>query len=199
MPDAHGERMSAEHSQVVVGYDFSHSGQAALYRALALAARAPFHVLHIACIVDPHHGVAAMPTKHVDIEYVQRVHDELKAVIEQELRERATSGSVHFFIHARIGKPADEILGVASDVGADLIIVGSKNLRGLERLVLGSVAEQVVREARCTVEVARPKEYAYVPLLDIVEVDTHPHLRRAHHYSYEGSGTVTRPPDWPLY
>lgn len=199
MQDALCQGMSAEQSQVVVGYDFSHSGQAALYRALALAARAPFHVLHFACIIDPHHGVSAIPTKHVDVDYAQRVHDELKAVIEQELRAHGTTGRVHFYIHARIGKPAEEILGVAEDVGADLIIVGSKGLRGLERLVLGSVAEHVVREARCTVEVARPKEYEYVPLMDVVEVEAHPLAHRAHRYSYEGSGTVTRPTDWPLY
>jgi len=36
------------------------------------------------------------------------------------------SASVHFFVHVRIGKPAEELLALASDVGADLIIVGSK-------------------------------------------------------------------------
>ena len=190
--------MSADQSQVVVGYDFSHSGQAALYRALALAARAPFHVLHFACIIDPHAGIGAIPTKHVDAEYAQRVHDELRGVIEQELRAHGTNGRVHYYIHARIGKPAEEILGVAKDVGADFIIVGSKGLRGLERLVIGSVAEHVVREARCTVEVARPKEYEYVPLLDVIEVEGHPHHHRAHRYSYE-SNTAMRPADWPIY
>jgi nucleotide-binding universal stress UspA family protein len=199
MADAFGSGMSANHSQVVVGYDFSHSGRAALYRSLALAARAPFHVLHFACILDPHAGIAAIPTKRVDADYAQRVHDELKALIEHELRAHGTIGRVHFYIHARIGKPAKEILGVAHDVGADLIIVGSNSLRGFERLVLGSVAEVVVRDARCTVEVARPKEYEYVPLLDVVEVEAHPHHHPAHHYSYEATSAPKRPADWPLY
>jgi nucleotide-binding universal stress UspA family protein len=191
--------MSAAHSQVVVAFDFSHSGQAALYRALALAARAPFHVLHFACIIDPHAGLAAIPTKHVDADYAQRVHDELRALIDQELRSHGTTGRVHYFIHARIGKPAEEILAVARDVGADLVIVGSKGLTGLERLVVGSVAERVVREARCTVEVARPKAYEYVALMDVVEVPAHPHHHPAHRYSYEASAAITRPVDWPLY
>jgi nucleotide-binding universal stress UspA family protein len=199
MPDAPGSGMSAEHSQVVVAFDFSHSGQAALYRGLALAARAPFHVLHFACIVDAHAGLAAIPTKHVDADYVQRVHDAMRSLIEQELRAHGTTGRVHYFVHARIGKPADEILGVARDVGADLIIVGSKGLTGLERLVMGSVAERVVREARCTVEVARLKAYEYVALMDVVEVPAQPHHRRAHRYSYEESAVITRPVDWPLY
>ena len=192
--------MSSDQSQVVVGYDFSHSGRAALYRALALAARAPFHVLHFAVILDPHSGLAALPPqRHVDAAYAERVHDELKTVIEQELRAHGTAGRVHFYIHARIGKPADEILGVAEDVGADLIIVGSKGLTGLERLVLGSVAEHVVREAKCTVEVARPKEYAFVPLTEVIEVEPHSNYHRPHRYSYEDTRATERPPDWPLY
>lgn len=193
--------MSSEQSQVVVGYDFSHSGQAALYRALALAARAPFHVLHFAVILDPHSGIAAIPPAHhhVDAAYAERVHDELKAVIEQELRSHGTAGKIHFYIHARIGKAAEEILGVAHDIGADLIIVGSKGLTGLERLVLGSVAEHVVREAKCTVEVARPKGYAYVPLAEVIEVEPHSHYHRPHRYSYEDSRATERPLDWPLY
>ena len=191
--------MSAQHSQVVVGFDFSHSGRAALYRAVALAARAPFHVLHFACIIDPHGGLAAFPTRHVDAAYADRIHAELKSIVEQELRAHDIAGKIHFYIHARIGKPAEEILGVAQDVGADLVIVGSKGLRGIERLVLGSVAEQVVREAKCTVEVARPKDYAYVPLLEVSEVEAHPHFHRLHRYSYEDSRATERPADWPLY
>lgn len=192
--------MSSDQSQVVVGYDFSHSGAAALYRALALAARAPFHVLHFAAILDPHSGLAAIPPGgRVDAAYAERVHDELKAVIDQELRAHGTTGRVHFYIHARIGRAADEILGVARDVGADLIIVGSKGLTGLERLVLGSVAEHVVREAKCTVEVARPKGYAFVPLAEVIEIEPHSNYHRPHRYSYEDMRATERPLDWPLY
>ena len=45
--------MSSRISPVVVGFDFSHSGAAALHRAVTLAARAPVHVLHVVCVVDP--------------------------------------------------------------------------------------------------------------------------------------------------
>ena len=69
---------------------------------------------------------------------------------------------MHFYVHARIGQPAEQLLQVARDVGADLILVGSHEGKGLERVVLGSVSEQVVREAGCTVEVVRAKAYAHV-------------------------------------
>jgi nucleotide-binding universal stress UspA family protein len=192
--------MSNLQSQVVVGYDFSHSGSAALYRAIALAARSPSHVLHFACIVDrhtplpghEHHG-------RVDYDYTERIQQDLTDVIAQELRAATTAGRVQFFVHVRIGKPAEELLALARDVGADLIIVGSKGLTGVERLVLGSVSEKVVREARCPVEVARPKSYDYVALTEIVEVEPHHGYVPPHRYSYEDHRLVLRPAEWPLY
>jgi nucleotide-binding universal stress UspA family protein len=191
--------MSSKHSQVVVAFDFSQSGRAALYRAIALATRAPFHVLHFVCVIDPHAGVAALPTKGVDFEYAERVQRTLKEEIEFELRGIAAAPRIHFFVHARIGKATEEILNLAREVGADLILVGSKGLTGVERIVLGSVAEAVVREAGCTVEVARAKTYDHVELLDIVEANEHHKYVAPHRYSYEDRQVTKRPPEWPLY
>lgn len=191
--------MSAEHSQVVVGFDFSHSGRAALERAIGVATRAPWHVLHFVCVLDPHFAFPSLPTKHIDIAYANRVQDEVTNIVSQELTTKGVTDRIHFFVHARIGKPAQEILGVAKDVGADLIIVGSKGLTGIERAVLGSVSERVVREAGCTVEVARAKTYANVPLLEIVEVEGHHKYAAPHRYTYEDARVSRRPNDWPLY
>jgi len=200
MAVAESEGMNSELSQVVVAFDFSHSGLAALYRAVALASRAPFHVLHFACILDPHSGIHAMPTKKVDIVYADRVRDDLAAMVEQELRAAGPQGRVHFHIHVRIARdPANEILEIAREVGADLIIVGCKGLTGIERMVLGSVSEHVVREALCTVVIARPKEYSYVPHLDVKEVEAEHHEYQTHHYTYEDHRATLRPADWPIY
>jgi nucleotide-binding universal stress UspA family protein len=193
--------MSAQHSQVVVGFDFSHSGRAALDRAIALATRAPWHVLHFVCVIDPHFAFPALPAKHIDLNYAALVQEEVTAVVVQELDAKRITDRVHFFVHSRIGKPAAEILGVAEDVGADLIIVGSKGLTGIERMVLGSVSEKVVREAGCTVEVARPKAYEYVALTDITDTPPEEHHKYVppHRYTYESQRASRRPNDWPLY
>ena len=53
--------------------------------------------------------------------------------------------------HRLGGKPADEILEFAADKAADLIVIGTHGHAGLERMLLGSVAEKVVRYARCPV------------------------------------------------
>lgn len=180
--------MSSTDSQVVVGFDFSHSGRSALYRGLAVAKRAPFHVLHFIYVLEPH-------STYTEAERKQRaVTDE----IEQELRESGAGARIHFYVHVRIGHPADEILALAREVGADLIIVGSKGLTGVERFVLGSVSEKVVREAGCTVEVARGKRYEHVDLADVREVEPHGHYVPPHRYYYEENRLLLRPTDWPL-
>lgn len=61
--------------------------------------------------------------------------------------------------HLRVGKPAPAILQTAVDVYADVIVMGTHHRTGLERFVLGSVAEQVMREAHCPVMVVTSKNY----------------------------------------
>jgi nucleotide-binding universal stress UspA family protein len=53
------------------------------------------------------------------------------------------------------GKPAAEIVRFATENQIDLIVIGTKGKRGFERLLLGSVAEHVVREASCKVLVVK--------------------------------------------
>jgi nucleotide-binding universal stress UspA family protein len=192
--------MSSQISPVVVGYDFSHSGRAALHRAVTLAGRAPFHVLHVVCVVDPKEAIPSLPSYNgVDYMYAARVQEALAAETQHELDRADVRGSVHFFVHARIGKAAPEILALASEVGADLIIVGSKGMTGIERLMLGSTSEQVMRDAGCTVEIARPKRYPEVVLLPVEPVDPVHTYVPPHRYTYEDHRVNLRPAEWPLY
>lgn len=192
--------MSAEHSQVVVGFDFTHSAREALTRAIALANRAPFHILHFVCAIEPHGQVPTMPhSGRADFAYVERVEAALLDEIAAELKGASIIDRVHFFVHVRIGRAADEILEVARDVGADLIIVGSHGLTGVNRLMLGSVSERVVREAGCTVEVVRPRTYKHVKLLEITEAKQHGHYTPPHRYTYDYRCVNLRPEEWPLY
>jgi nucleotide-binding universal stress UspA family protein len=60
------------------------------------------------------------------------------------------------FIH--VGRSASEIVKAARDWPADLIVIGSHGREGVKRLVLGSVAEAVLRQATCPVLVVRTEE-----------------------------------------
>jgi K+-sensing histidine kinase KdpD len=59
--------------------------------------------------------------------------------------------SVRVISHVSIDTAAHGIVQMASDIGADLIVIGTHNRKGVERFLLGSVAESTVRHARCPV------------------------------------------------
>jgi nucleotide-binding universal stress UspA family protein len=60
-------------------------------------------------------------------------------------------------VHVRAGEAEVEIAQLASDIAADLIVVGTHGHKGLDRILLGSVAEALVRNAPCPVLTYRPK------------------------------------------
>ncbi len=64
--------------------------------------------------------------------------------------------------HLSGGEPWRAIVQTASNLRADLVIVGTAGRTGIARVVLGSVAEKVVRQAGCPVLVVRPKEHHVV-------------------------------------
>ena len=57
--------------------------------------------------------------------------------------------------HAKLGRPDAEIAGLAEELGAGLIVLGSRGLGPLRSALMGSVSDSVVRHARCAVLVVR--------------------------------------------
>lgn len=78
-----------------------------------------------------------------------------EALVERE-RQRARAEGVAVSTAVLTGRdPAHEIVKYAEKEGADLIVVGSRGLTGIKRVLLGSVAEKVVHLAHCPVLVVR--------------------------------------------
>jgi nucleotide-binding universal stress UspA family protein len=81
---------------------------------------------------------------------------QLRRDSEERLREEANRHpSVRIEIEVIEGKPGGAILEVAEREKPDLIVVGSKSRKGLDHLLIGSVAERVLRKSRCPVLVYR--------------------------------------------
>ena len=82
--------------------------------------------------------------------------------IQEYLQRHLEAGSVNKVVaHVRTSNDAAQaILQAAVDVDADLIVVGTHRRRGLQKLLLGSVAERVMKDAHCAVMVALPKDYS---------------------------------------
>jgi nucleotide-binding universal stress UspA family protein len=87
------------------------------------------------------------------------LRDEGRMILDNACRDAASRFRGKIFGHLAAGDPAREITQVAATLHADLVVVGTAGRKGLARLALGSVAENVVRSAGCPVLVARPKDF----------------------------------------
>lgn len=85
----------------------------------------------------------------------QVVEDAYKLAFQASRRVQAMFPDWEVRADGRLGSPAEEIIEIADEWDADLIVVGSHGRSALERLILGSVSQRVVTEAPCSVRVAR--------------------------------------------
>jgi nucleotide-binding universal stress UspA family protein len=118
------------------------------------------YAFHLACALARDYG-ARLLIGHVQTPPVV-LYGEMGALppdldeTEEMLRERlvnvrpadADIACEHFFM---VGEPAEEIVRLANDEHVDLIVLGTHGRRGLGRLLMGSIAERVVRTATCPV------------------------------------------------
>jgi nucleotide-binding universal stress UspA family protein len=158
------ESTAASHAKpmkVVAGIDFSSASGAVLRRALEIANRTPGTEIHAVTVPQYAYAVGIDGVSQTTIpdstvaELQQLVSAQLAAFSKSS--PQAQLGRV--VTHVLGGSPAHEIVWLAARLDADLIIVGTHGRRGAARLVLGSVAEQVVRTAGCPVFIERPKQH----------------------------------------
>lgn len=136
---------------VLVATDFSDSSQAALKQARALASAfgASVHLLHV--VTQPLHEVWACYAPGADF---LALVEELRAEARKRLALLASPDDIskgHVVLATTWGDPADEILKYARAHDIDLIVCGTHGFRGWDHLLMGSVAERVVRTAPCPV------------------------------------------------
>jgi nucleotide-binding universal stress UspA family protein len=81
--------------------------------------------------------------------------DERVAAEEVVRRARVHLDDAGIAVHsvARLGEPADALLAVAEEVGADLIVIGNRGISGVRRYLLGAVADRVAHHAPCSVQI----------------------------------------------
>ena len=127
--------------------DFSHESAAALGVACSLAQKhgAEVVVLHV---------IPPMPMEDLANEALGLGYDE--QVMDQYLRPISSPvPGVRVRHQLERGEPAELIVSVAEDLGCDLIVMGTHGRGGLSRLFMGSVTEQVLRNAPCPVLAVR--------------------------------------------
>lgn len=146
---------NADWKRICCPIDFSDASRAAMEVAADLARRngATLHLLHaypIPGYTFPDGSVVASP------KMMQELDEGAKRHLEEWRDEAVRLGAPTVDVVKAIGEPAAEIVSYAAAQGVDLLVLGTHGRSGLEHALMGSIAERVVRKARCPVLTVRP-------------------------------------------
>lgn len=135
---------------ILVAYDGSAGAEAALARAadLAAAAGASLHLV----------AVGRLPEYAETRDEVDEAREQAERYYGRRLEEAAASLRARGLlaaVHLAFGKPSEEIVRLAGELGADLIVLGTRPHHPLRRRFLGGTADKVVDAAPCSVLVVR--------------------------------------------
>jgi nucleotide-binding universal stress UspA family protein len=145
--------MSALPEKLLLATDGSPQAALAARTAVDLSSKlgSEMHVIHVGEVPFVYHpeqrGYPAL--------YEERTK-EARAMLDAQVKEIEAAGGIVANAHRRMGKADVEIVAVAEEIGADMIVFGSRGLGAMRRALMGSVSDSVIRHAHCPVLVVRP-------------------------------------------
>jgi nucleotide-binding universal stress UspA family protein len=143
-------------STIVVGTDGSQTAAEAVRQAVELATAVGGR-LEIVCAYEPVPGARLRSESQqapTDVQWMIGPREDVDATL-AEAAALARAAGVDAEVHARQGDPADAILDVAEETGADLVVIGNKGMTGAKRFLLGSVPNKISHHAPCGVLIIR--------------------------------------------
>ena len=155
--------MSIFPTRILLATDGSREAQLAATTATDLASSTNSE-LHLLCVapgnLDPvyhiHEGSLRYETYQQALEAVKA---EAQEVLDEQVRKVREAGGSVKEAHFKIGERRDQaIIHLAEELGAGLIVMGSRGLGGVRRALMGSVSDSVVRHAHCPVMIVRPEK-----------------------------------------
>ena len=150
--------MSESSGKVLLATDGSEESELASRAAVELCETTgpELHVVHVGPAVR---HVGDMGPVFLDPQAEQaaqeRLDEQSQEQLDAEVKKVGELGARAAGTHLRAGDPADLIVRLAEDLGARMIIMGSRGRGGVRRALMGSVSEDVVRHAHCPVLVVR--------------------------------------------
>lgn len=145
--------------KILVPVDFSECSRKALQYALGFARQfgSEIVLLHVVSPAFVYGEYGVVDLAGVEAEMVKTSDQELEKWVEQEM-----ASGVRFTSRTAQGQIMSEVVDLARDEGIDLIVLSTHGRTGLRHVLLGSVAEQVVRHAPCPVLVVRENEHEFL-------------------------------------
>ena len=143
-------------SSIVVGTDGSSTAQEAVRQAAQLAKSVNAKVYIVSAFEPVSDARLRDEQQQVpeDLQWMVNPREDVEDALVAGAQPLQDDGLV-FETSARQGDPADAILDVAEEKGADLIVVGNKGMKGAKRFLLGSVPNKISHHAPCSVMIIR--------------------------------------------
>lgn len=165
---------SALPREILVGSDFSEFSVRAAQEAVRDAeAGARLHLIHV---IPEFTWTVAGPVVN---EWATAYRAEARERVRQLAHELALSGRVTVREHVRVGDPAEEILKLANELGADLVATGSHGRGYFARMILGSVSGRLIHESRSAILISPPPTIPEELHIDLTEGELMAGLGRA--------------------
>lgn len=144
--------MSFFPTRILLATDGSETAARAARVAVELAEglRSELHVVHVGPSIP-----LAFAHSRADVE---RVRQESRALLSRQVERIREAGGDPVETHLRLGEPAPNIVEVAGEIDAGLIVMGSRGLGGIRRTLLGSVSDAVIRHARCNTMIVHDED-----------------------------------------
>ncbi|HUS64606.1 MAG TPA: universal stress protein [Kofleriaceae bacterium] len=139
----------------MIGIDFSPLSELALVEALAIATERPRAALAVVHVLPPGRKESSVEHDAAEAEAANRLSIMAAAAAQDAGAERL----IDITTHVLRGSAATELVRLADALEADLIVTGRHGWRGMKRLLTGSVADRVLRDASCPVLLVRPRAY----------------------------------------
>ena len=153
--------MSIFPTKVLLATDGSREAELAAGTAadLANSTNSELHLVTVAPgYPDPVYHIHEAGLRYETFEQaLEAVKGEAQKVLDEQVQKVEETGGTVKEAHLRIGEQRDQaIVHLAEELGAGLIILGSRGLGGVRRALMGSISDSVVRHAHCPVMVVRP-------------------------------------------
>src|ERR671915_630707 len=150
------EEMSIFPTKILLATDGSEEAELALLTAVDLANRtdSELHVVHVGGDYHPGPEIVLSPT--LLEETLRGLEREARELLDRQVKKIEDTGGTIAEAHLMMGgRPAQQIVELAEELGIGLIAIGSRGLGGMRRALMGSVSDSVVRHAHCPVLVVR--------------------------------------------
>ena len=148
--------MSIFPTTVLLATDGSKDAELATTTALDLA-NSTSSELHIVLVAEEAYAYVD-PSGYpffTDAELEHELEQQARMRLDAEVEKIRSAGGAVAEAHLRVGAAPAEIVDLAEEIGAGLIVMGSRGLGGIRRALMGSVSDLVTRHAHCPVLVVR--------------------------------------------